>query len=185
MVRIHTQPPFPPFPSRPCSQDARLTPHRTLGVKTSDTDIQKKVTLDYTLAATSALTRPSDSNPPRRAPLRFVFASGILAVRDQSQSVWFGSGARHIKGDAENKLLGLTAEHGDAFDAFVVRPGGVLASPGGVAGVAARLGAPVVSVQGLAAVMVELAVGGGEEKVWENAELVARGRELLKGQVGK
>ena len=43
------------------------------------------------------------------------------------------------------------------------------------------MGAPAVSVQALAAVVVELALRGGEGKVWENAALVSRGRELLKG----
>ena len=155
----------------------KTTPPRTLGAKTTDIEIQKQVTLDYTLAAATAL---SASRAPAPQPLRFVFASGILAVRDQSKSVWFGSGARHIKGEAETRLLDFSAAHRDSFDAFIVRPGMVMESAGGVGGVAVWAGVPAVSVQGLAAVMVELAVRGGGEKVWENRELGGRGRELLK-----
>lgn len=81
--------------------------------------------------------------------------------------------------------MDFSAEHKDAFDSYIVRPGAVLADGGGVAGVAVCMGAPAVSVQGLAAVMVELALKGGEEKVWENAKLVSRGRELLKGEAEK
>jgi hypothetical protein len=170
--------------------DLELTVDRTLGVKTADVEIQKKVTLDYTLAAAEAFSRlPSSSATkekaaPRPLLFRFVFASGVLAVRDQSKALLFASGARHIKGDAENKLLDFTAEHKEVFDAIVVRPGAVLANGGGVAGIAACVGAPAVSVQGLAAVMVELALKGAEEKVWENKELVARGKELLRAQEG-
>jgi hypothetical protein len=169
------------------SENSELTINRTLGVKTADVDIQKKVTLDYTMAAAETFSRlpsrPISEKTTPRSPFRFVFASGILAVRDQSKSVWFASGARHIKGDAENKLLGFTAENREVFDAYIVRPGAVLANGGGVAGVAVSLGAPAVSVQGLAAVMVELALSGGEEKVLENSELVARGKGLVKGVV--
>jgi hypothetical protein len=170
----------------------RLTPKsRTLGVKTTDIDIQKKVTLDYTMAAADTFSRlpppsrptspPGSTRAPRPPPFRFVFASGMLAVRDASAPVWFAAGARRIKGDAETRLLDLAAGHGDAFDAFIVRPGAVLARGGGAAGLAVRMGAPAVSVQALAAVVVELALRGGEGKVWENAALVSRGRELLKG----
>jgi len=171
-------------------EDLELTVDRTLGAKTADVEVQKKVTLDYTIAAAETFSQlPSSSSPmekatPRPLPFRFVFTSGILAVRDQSKTLLFASGARHIKGDAENKLLDFTAEHKEAFGAIVVRPGAVLANGGRLAGVAACVGAPAVSVQGLAAVMVELALKGADEKVWENKELAARGKELLKAQEG-
>jgi hypothetical protein len=78
--------------------------------------------------------------------------------------------------------LDFLAWHKESFDACIVRPGMVMESAGGIGGVAMYVGAPVVSVQGLAAVMVELALRGGGEKVWENRKFVGRGRELLKGE---
>jgi hypothetical protein len=116
---------------------------------------------------------------------RFIFTSGFISARDQSKPLWFMAGPRRVKGEAENKLLGFTAEHMGTFDAFIIRPAAVISSNGGVAWVAASLRAPVVSVQRLAAVMIELALNGGQEKIWENRDLVSRGRELMKGQVEK
>ena len=163
--------------------------HRALGTASLDIEIQKKVTLDYTVAAAEAflpLTSISkDSEERESTPFRFIFTSGFISARDQSKPLWFMAGPRRINGEAENKLLDFTAEHKGAFDAFIIRPAVVIASDGGVAWVAECLRAPVVSVQRLAAVMIELALNGGQEKIWENRELVSRGRELLKGQVKK
>jgi hypothetical protein len=138
--------------------------------------------------AFSYLTSSSLSKDPEdkeSQPFRFIFTSGFISARDQSRPLWFMAGPRRVKGEAENKLLDFTVKHNGAFDAFIIRPAAVIASDGGVAWVAASLRAPVVSVQRLAAVMLELALNGGQEKIWENRELVSRGRELLKGQVVK
>lgn len=155
----------------------------TLGVKTVNAEIQKKVTLDYTLAALNAFS--SLSSP--KQPLRFIFTSGILAVREQSKTLLVASDARKIKGEAETLLLDVEKEHSDSLQAFIVRPGTVLAHEGILAGLAAGLGVPAVSVQGLAAVMVDMALRGKAdgERVLDNKELVVMGRELLKAKVEK
>jgi hypothetical protein len=159
---------------------------KTLGTNTLDIDIQKQVTLDYTVAAMTAFSHlPATATAKPQQPFRFVFTSGILAERDQSKSLWFASAIRRITGEAENRLLDFSAQYKDAFDAFIVRPGPVVKSTGGLSGLLVAVGAPIVGVKDLAAVMVELVVKGAGEKVWENRELRERGGELLRGEGGK
>ena len=67
--------------------------HRTIGAKSTDPEVTRKVTLNYSQAAASAfsqLSRPSDN------PFHFVFVSGVLAVRDQKKSVWLYPAPRKL-----------------------------------------------------------------------------------------
>ncbi len=63
--------------------------------------------------------------------------------------------------------------------AYVVRPAGVLARDGSVL---LEYLVRAVSVRKLAAVMVDLAVNGGSERVVTNEVIINRGRELLTKQ---
>ncbi|KAK0108612.1 hypothetical protein ONS95_003407 [Cadophora gregata] len=64
-----------------------------IGAKSTNIEVTRKVTVEYTLAAVkafSALPRPVGR------PFRFVFLSGFVVVRDQNASVWFFPEARKV-----------------------------------------------------------------------------------------
>jgi hypothetical protein len=62
---------------------------RTIGAKSTNPDITRKVTLNYALAATSAFSQLAKKEGRK---FRFVFVSGFLAVKDQNAPfVLFGT----------------------------------------------------------------------------------------------
>lgn len=63
-------------------------------MKRADAATARKVGHDYTLAAAQAFSQLGAGNA---TPFRFVFASGVLAVRDQEKSVWILGETRKIK----------------------------------------------------------------------------------------
>src|SRR5437763_5680564 len=105
--------------------------HRTLGVIGGDPSVQRKVAIDYTVAAVQAFSTLGAANG---RPFRFVFTSGILAVRDQNKHVWLYSDARKIKGEGENKALECAEKDKAALDTYVTRPASVLKKSGPLTG---------------------------------------------------
>ena len=79
----------------------------------------------------------------------------------------------------ETKVLELPAE--ENFEAYIVKPSAVLKRDAWVLGmVAAVVPVPSIRVDELGAAMVNLATVGDEKRVWDNADLVTRGREILR-----
>ncbi len=85
-----------------------------------------------------------------------------------------------MKGLAQTQFLQF-GEKNKNVKIFVVRPGGVLKEGAVGAATNAVLGwaLPVVQVKILGAAMVDLAVGGGNEVMVENKEIVERGKRVL------
>ncbi len=60
----------------------------------SDMDFARKMSIDYTMVAARALT-PQDKTAGGK--FRFIYVSGIAAVRDQTKSLWFLPEYRRIR----------------------------------------------------------------------------------------
>jgi hypothetical protein len=145
---------------------------------------QREVAIDYTLAAARAFSHLSASPA---TPFRFVFTSGLLAIRDQSATVLFMGPARKVKGEAETQLLDFAAQPDlkGKLEAFVTRPG-LVHAPGTTTTSVIMAPLPAnlagVKVDELAAASLDLAVNGDEKggRILENVELVTKGKALLK-----
>ncbi|KAK0108611.1 hypothetical protein ONS95_003407 [Cadophora gregata] len=158
----------------------RIKCGRAIGAKSTNIEVTRKVTVEYTLAAVkafSALPRPVGR------PFRFVFLSGFVVVRDQNASVWFFPEARKVAGQAELNLLSFAENNHNnnaaGFESYIARPTFVLSKEvGGFKGlVMMGLGLlPSVRVDVLARGLIDVAVRGGEIRVLENGVLVERGR---------
>ncbi|KAF8848313.1 hypothetical protein BDZ45DRAFT_606075 [Acephala macrosclerotiorum] len=146
----------------------------TIGAKSTDPVITRKVSVDYTLAAINAFsqTPKQDGNP-----FRFVFTSGILAVRDQKKRVFLYPEARKVAGEAEIQLVDFAQSHSN-FQSYIMRPSGVLTKENTIKNYLMGF-VPSVRVDELAATMVDVAINGAKMQTWENGQLAKRGRELL------
>ncbi|CAF9916299.1 MAG: hypothetical protein GOMPHAMPRED_000951 [Gomphillus americanus] len=92
---------------------------------------------------------------------RFVYLSGMLAVKNQDEQLWFASEGRKLKGRTEAKL---TNE-----ESYIARPSMVIQN----------WTLPMtVRVDDLASVLVHLAVNGDSRKTWENSQIVGLAKEL-------
>ncbi|CAI7677528.1 unnamed protein product [Penicillium discolor] len=136
----------------------------TLGkARMPDNEIARRVSLDYTLAAAQVFQETCQK------PFRFIYCSGAAAERDQTKPLWFMQEYRRIRGQVENGLLAFDNDH-PGFEAHIMRPAMVLAQDMSLRSLAFSLG-PSVKVDGLAGVMVDLALKGGKKNIWENADL--------------
>ncbi|KAE8449411.1 hypothetical protein EG329_008312 [Mollisiaceae sp. DMI_Dod_QoI] len=149
----------------------------TIGAKSTDSNVTRKVSMDYTMAATRAFSQLSKGDGNK---FRFVFTSGILAVRDQKKTVFLYPEARKVAGEVEAKLLDFAQSHSSNFQSYIMRPAGVLTKDTGVKNYLMGF-VPSVRVDELAATMLDVAINGAKMQTWENRDLAKRGRELLKG----
>ena len=84
-----------------------------------------------------------------------------------------------VQGQLETKILELPDE--ENFEAYIVKPSGVLKKDAWVLKmVMVVMPVPSIRVDELGAAMVDLGTVGDEKKVWDNADLVTRGREILR-----
>lgn len=89
------------------------------------------------------------------------------------------------QGEAENQLIRLERKNPGAFAAFLAQVGSVVpkANKGLLAmAVLTKPLNPYIMVDELAAVLIDIALNGGETQTLTNADLVVRGRSLLKRQ---
>lgn len=71
----------------------------------------------------------------------------------------------------ENELLAYAREHSDRFEAFIVRPGMVLARQANLRDMIRGLG-PSVRVDTLAGMMLRTALEGSEDHILDNGSIV-------------
>jgi len=152
-----------------------------LGLATINLEAGRKANLDTTLAGAKAFATSLPPRPDSKKPLRFVYVSGMLAVRDQKKTLWFGQEGRRLRGQIENELLELQNQHSDGFATFVVRPGMVLSKERTVMNAVASMG-PSIKVDELAAAILNIALTGDGAQIVENDVLGREGRQLLKLQ---
>lgn len=87
------------------------------------------------------------------------------------------------QGEAENQLMQLERENSETFAAFLAQVGSVVPKNNkGLLAVAVLTQPlnPYIIVDELAAAMIDIAVNGAETQTISNADLVARGKSLLK-----
>ncbi|KAI4246133.1 MAG: hypothetical protein L6R40_002085 [Gallowayella cf. fulva] len=150
----------------------------SLGVARSlSAEANRRINLDYTIAAARAFVEAKVAGEGNK--LRFVYLSGMLTERDQERKLWFMSEARKIRGEVENQLMGLQKQHEDALVTYVARPGGVLATNSFFPSVLEPL-AKAVTVDDLAAKMLDTAINGHETHILEVDVLRDEGRRLRK-----
>ena len=61
---------------------------------TRDSKLSRRINIDYTLSAASAFSKIS---LPEGKKFRFLYCSGLLAVRDQQKKLWFMEEGRKIR----------------------------------------------------------------------------------------
>ena len=70
-----------------------------LGVAIADMETQRKVNLEYTLAAAEAFAKGIAPKTQERSgkKFHFVYTSGIMAERDQQRNLWVAGHARKLR----------------------------------------------------------------------------------------
>jgi len=142
-------------------------------------DGNSAVEIEYPLASAAAFAKTLKSN---RKQFRYVHLSGALGEQDQTKSLWFYQDGRKAKGRAEIELMKFTKDSGreEWWKTFIVKPYWVvLKDTNGVFSliVGANLS---IRIQQLAAVMVDVALNGSQDRVFYNSMMVEKARELLK-----
>ncbi|MCJ1307240.1 hypothetical protein MMC25_000886 [Agyrium rufum] len=140
----------------------------------------RTINLEYTLAAANAFANSLAKQRSSTADkFRFVYVSGMLAVKDQEKPLWFAEEGRRMRGEIENELVALQKAHPETLETTVARPGMVLAKNTYLMG-------PLIStmhavkVDELAALLVDCAMNGREEQIVDSAPVRAKGRIALK-----
>lgn len=160
------------------SQGKQLTVIRSMGTKEGRRDID----IDYPLAFCHAMA-PIVAR--QKKPFRYIHLSGRLAEQDQSRCLLFLSEGRRIKGKAELEILDFENSeelHGGYWQSYIAKPSMVLKQQKRgdkceLRWLSVFIGS--VDVDELAAAMIDVGRNGSEEPVFNNAEVVMRGRAAL------
>lgn len=112
------------------------------------------------------------------ARFRFVFCSAGLAERDATKKLSFAAATRYLKGEAESGLLALSEKY-PGFEVIVERPMGIIKEAPTVREILVGAVFPNVRVNDLAAVMVEAAIEGQDQQVYENKDIARKGKSLI------
>ncbi|OAR02377.1 hypothetical protein LLEC1_02596 [Akanthomyces lecanii] len=153
--------------------------------KSMDFEVVKKVCVDYVMKGFDTLKQLP--RPEGGKPLRFVYASGAKAERDQTKKPMILGDYTLMRGRIETQLLDATKESGGIMETCLLRLGlvkspermglvtGMLASvAGGV------IGLPLIDIREIGAAAVSAAVHGFDKDTLDNDELIAMGRKELK-----
>ncbi|KAJ6591485.1 hypothetical protein DFH09DRAFT_974577 [Mycena vulgaris] len=145
------------------------------------TEAIPELEIDYPLAFARAF---APTLAGQQKPFRYLHTSGVLAENDQTKSLLFLQEGRRIKGAAENELIAFAKEkvHEGRWETYIVKPAMVLHTQGDLL---KRMGGYLlgtVKVNELAAVMIEVVSNGNQEQILLNAEIVSRGKALVKGE---
>lgn len=147
-----------------------------MGTNTGD----QKVDIEYPLTFIKAIkTRSSAST----TPFRYVHVGGAfteppLQEGEQGRHLWFYAHGRRTRGAMETRVM----EEDDpdcGFVVYMVKPGAVLSNNGNM--LLKYIIGDSMSIQNneLGAAMIDLAVNGNEQKLFNNQELLNHGRKLL------
>ncbi|KUI55976.1 Protein FMP52, mitochondrial [Cytospora mali] len=140
-------------------------------------DDARRISIDYTLAAAQAFTENAAAKGDRESKFRFIYVSGRAAERDQTKSLWFLRDYRRIRGQVETEVIEHAKKNPGAFEAYVMRPGLVLKKEFNLADVG-RSFITSVRVDALAKVTIDVALNGFEREIWENGDIVERGKTM-------
>ena len=114
--------------------------------------------------------------------------SGAATERDLTKTPSFMPQYSLMRGETENRMLAFAAEHKDAMEACVAKPG-LITAPGQYL---KTIGAtmlnlvgvfPKIDVSEVSAAMLQQVISGWEKEPLENADLVRIGRQALNDSV--
>ncbi|KKK24514.1 hypothetical protein ARAM_002352 [Aspergillus rambellii] len=128
--------------------------------------------VEYTMAAVGAFSEYRTATGANAKPFRFIYCSGVAAVRDQETTLWLLPGMRRIRGQIENELVAYQENHPDTMHTYIVRPAMILSPNTTLHSLVFGMVASI-KVNVLAKVMVDLALNGSEEQIWENSAMIA------------
>ncbi|OAA62221.1 NAD(P)-binding domain protein [Cordyceps fumosorosea ARSEF 2679] len=152
--------------------------------KAMDFELVKKICVDYVMEGFRTLKELP--RPEGGKPLRFVYASGAKAERDQTKKPWILGDYTLIRGRIETQLLDATKESAGVMETCLLRLG-LVKSPermglvtGMLAGAAAGvIGLPLIDIREIGAATVSAAVHGFDKDTLDNDDLIAMGRKEL------
>ncbi|KAI5928076.1 NAD(P)-binding protein [Camillea tinctor] len=155
-----------------CIWTVAITPSKS---KMYDFEEVKRVCQTSTLAGLRAMHKAA-APAASTTPFRFMYTSGAGAERDQSKmpSRLYGEYSL-MRGETENKLLGLASELG-GVEVGVVRPG-LITAPGAIMRsimatvVGWAISIPSIDVTDLVAVMLDQVIGGLDKEPLMPADL--------------
>ncbi|KAM3523526.1 hypothetical protein NHJ13051_005032 [Beauveria bassiana] len=153
--------------------------------KTMDFEAVKRVCVDYVMKGFDTLKQLP--RPQSGKPLRFVYASGAKAERDQTKKPWILGDYTLMRGRVETQLLDATAESGGVMETCLLRIG-LVKSPermGYITGTLAHaaagiIGLPLIDIREIGGAAVSAAVHGFDKDTLDNDELIAMGRKELR-----
>ncbi|KAJ5736953.1 uncharacterized protein N7483_002078 [Penicillium malachiteum] len=126
----------------------------------------RRVSIEYTLTAAKEFEEHCQK------PFRFIYVSGAGAERGQDKPLWVMQDYRRLRGEVESGLLDF-AESKPDFSCYIMQPGLVLSRGMSLRNLVFGL-APSIRVDDMARSMVDLALKGGEKRIWENDEMKER-----------
>ncbi|KAM3561230.1 hypothetical protein MY1884_002497 [Beauveria asiatica] len=191
VVALGRRPTPPPesVPAGPALEKFQLLAITPTASKTMDFEAVKTVCADYVLKGFDTLKQLP--RPKGGKPLRFVYASGAKAERDQTKKPWILGDYTLMRGRIETQLLDATAESGGVMETCLLRIG-LVKSPermGYITGMLANaaagiIGLPLIDIREIGGAAVSAAVHGFDKDTLDNDELIAMGRKEL-GEIGE
>jgi nucleoside-diphosphate-sugar epimerase len=136
----------------------------------------REVHFTYATTTSSVMAELYQSMPETTKPFKFVYLSGALPEKDQNKKLWLVEVHRKMRGELENALLKLDGERrGTGFEIYIARPGFVV-PPGAVLrqGFFKLAGFKSITINQVAAAMIDLAFTGNDSSIVENEELIER-----------
>ncbi|KAH7377273.1 hypothetical protein BKA66DRAFT_467846 [Pyrenochaeta sp. MPI-SDFR-AT-0127] len=150
-------------------------------------NLNEDVNLKYPLAfqehlAKRILASPGVQKRREKAKFKFILLSGAFVEPDQSRWLYFLGDQRRMKGVLQTKTIELAQSHSELWDAFVIRPGGIILGGDTYVNKATEyLFGSSLAIRGdeLGAFVADLVVHGSQQTVIQNSDMVERGRKLL------
>ncbi|KAJ9194607.1 hypothetical protein DTO166G4_4313 [Paecilomyces variotii] len=162
-----------------------VTPSKS---KTMPWEEVRKICYDYTVKGLETIAQlPRDISAGK--PLRFIYTSGAMSERDQSNKPWLLGDYCLMRGATESFVLNYAKESKCAVEAAVAKPG-LINAPGKMnmaVNVLSKIGRsmiglPMVDVSEVAATLIDQSVNGLEKETLLNEDLVRIGQKALARQ---
>ncbi|KAK4693336.1 hypothetical protein P7C71_g4045, partial [Lecanoromycetidae sp. Uapishka_2] len=164
-----------------CIWTVAITPRKSRGIDFKEV---RRVCQDATLAGLQAMFEARSKAGNNAKPLRFMYVSGSATERDQNKTPRYMPQYCLMRGETENRVLAFAAEHKDAVEACVSKPG-LITAPGQILKTMSAMvmksviSVPNVDIREISAAMLNQVVNGFEKEPLENEDLVRIGRKVL------
>jgi len=136
-----------------------------------DPETARKVGIGYALVAAETFRDRLAASAAPHKPFRFVFCSAWGAETNQNAKLWVQAQTRKIKGAAETGLFDIASLTSGTFEAYALRPGGVLTEASGLMGAGVSSFMPTVRVDNLGKAFIEVCLEGADKHVLENRDI--------------